>query len=345
MEPLLEVNPLACVFVVGPQMASDVTANAAAGLGYRVHGGRAPTVQAAAMAAALREAERPFAAAGRDQPEPPRLPERDLAAARGHAVDVLSLAGRRGAYEPWQRRTFGGLGSGGDDTAAVSSSERRFCATAPPQPHGPQAERSNPEARVSCTPSLRLLLQLQRRGTLLVYAHCDTALDDAAGTAPVLASDGARFQEWASGETPGFLHVNGVYTKPNSVLLDAKDYEQSLSKPTLASLRKIFRQRLAIFVGFDEKERADAFLLQKMLRAFYSDEAAGSVRNPPILFATTASTGSHTSKASQATQLGSGDGFLRLSVSREEMLSLDTLIAAGLEKNFAIGMQCNLTLM
>lgn len=316
MEPLLEVNPPACIFVVGSQIASDMNATGSS-FGY----GR--TVQAA-IAAAL-EAEQPFTA-GEEELE--RLAvrlkeayEREPSLAARDAVDVLK---RRGRYELWLQRTFGGF----CDTAM---SERRFRDTAHPQ------EKSDPEARgLFSTPALKLLLHLQQRGALLVYTHCDTALDDIAGTAPVLVSDDARFQEWASGETPGFLHINGVYTKPDSVLLDVTDYVQSLAKLMPASLKKIFRRRLAIFVGFGEEERADTFLLQKMLQAFYSDEGSGSVRNPPILLTTRSF--SDTSKSSHVA-LGLGDGFLRLSVSGEEMKSLDTLIAAGLEKNFAIGMR------
>lgn len=345
-EPLLEVNPPACIFVVGPQIASSDAPNAPAAspgpsLGY------AGAVRAA-MAAALEVAERPFqqtpAAAGREEDElvesglAARLREaheREPSLAARHAIDVLK---RRGAYERWLRQTFGGRDDTTATAAATASSERqRFCGSAHPQKKkslGPDSCARGPRVS-SRTPALRLLLQLQQRGALLVYTQCDTALDDAAGTAPVLATDGAKFQEWAAGETPGFLHVNGVYTKPDSVLLDVTDYEQSLAKSTLVSLKKIFRQRLAVFVGFGERERADALLLQKMLQAFYSDEASGSVRNPPILLTTGAF--SQTGKAGQV-GLGSGDGFLRLSVSGEEMKSLDTLITAGLEKNFAIGM-------
>ena len=315
MESLLEVNPPACVFVVGPRLAADVAASPSLGYGHTVR---------EVVAAAL-ESEQAFAA----EEELKRLAQGLMEACRQNpglaARDAVEMLKRRGRYGVWLQRTFGGGPCNTDAGAGTRSGDDAV-----------HAQERKPAARgLSSAPGLKLLLHLQQRGALLVYTHCDTVLDDVAGTTPVLMSERANFHKWAVGEVAGFLHVNGVYSQPESVLLDGATYDHSLAQSmpaAYATLKKILKHRLTIFVGFRE-DSADALLMQKMLLSFYSDE--GSVRNPPILLT------APVSRQTNREAVGTGDGFLRLCVPADEVQSLDALITVGSEKNFAIGMWCH----
>lgn len=103
---------------------------------------------------------------------------------------------------------------------------------------------------VSSTDSLQHLLELQKKGALLVYTHCDDTLDRAASLPPVLLEDAAS---WAKGEVPGFLHVHGIYSKPSSVKLDYDFYDNS-SHPYYEDGRVLceyLKGRRALCIGFD----------------------------------------------------------------------------------------------
>lgn len=100
------------------------------------------------------------------------------------------------------------------------------------------------------TDSLQHLLDLQKKGALLVYTHCDDTLDRAVNQPPVLVEDAAS---WARGETPGFLHVHGVYSRPSSVRLDYDFYDNS-AHPHHAGGRVLcdhLKGRRALCIGFD----------------------------------------------------------------------------------------------
>lgn len=103
---------------------------------------------------------------------------------------------------------------------------------------------------VSATDSLQHLLELQKKGALLMYTHCDDTLDRAVSLPPVLMED---VTSWATGETPGFLHVHGIYSKPDSVKLDYAFYDNS-THPHYAdgqALCEYMKGRRALCIGFD----------------------------------------------------------------------------------------------
>jgi len=61
------------------------------------------------------------------------------------------------------------------------------------------------------SPSLQRLLELQRRGALLVYTHCDNVLDRAVDLQSILLEDAENTGRWCRGETPGsFACPRGV---------------------------------------------------------------------------------------------------------------------------------------
>ena len=95
---------------------------------------------------------------------------------------------------------------------------------------------------VGMTPCLQRLLELQRNGALLVYSHCDDALDRAAALQPILPEDSTAVEGWVSGDRPGFLHLTGVYSQPDSVHLGLDRYENA-SNPSAQAIRKHFSSR------------------------------------------------------------------------------------------------------
>lgn len=121
------------------------------------------------------------------------------------------------------------------------------------------------------------LRSLQEKGVLLVYTYYDTILDAALKTSPVFLNDEAAVRSWASRQTPGLLHVHGVYTHPDSVRCDCVDYRQLVGESCGAPLlREVCRNRNVVFLGFDG-EFFDPFLF-KFSRAFLSPS-----QPPPLL--------------------------------------------------------------
>lgn len=97
-------------------------------------------------------------------------------------------------------------------------------------------------------PSLMRLLDLQRKGALLVYVHCDDVLDSMAGLQPVLPEKEGHAAKWRAGEMGGFLHVHGVYSEPDTVKLDYEACGDACGE----LLRLSFEERHVVALGFDE---------------------------------------------------------------------------------------------
>ena len=128
-------------------------------------------------------------------------------------------------------------------------------------------DRELPSQRIS--PSLQHLLDLQRNGALLVYTHCDEILSRAANLQPVLLENADLAGKWTSGNVPGFLHINGVHTQPDTVKLDCDFYENTahpLRQSATHLLRRIFGERHALIIGFDAP--SDEPLQAKFLEVF-----------------------------------------------------------------------------
>lgn len=245
MNPLLEVNPSACVFVVGPQIAARCAkaATKLPPLGYH-----------AIVKAAIRAVEgTPHASAASEdkkhtQESLKQVYERDPVLAIRKAVEILKLESR---YEEWLNKTFA-------------------------------VELRGPEANLES--NVTHLLELQRRGALLACTQYDTLLDAMAGTAPITLEDQTMVQEWASGEVQGFLHFHGVWSQPDSLQLEGVGCEEPSmdcepQSTSLATMRDIFRKRLVIFVGFDVEDPDPH--LPKLLQALYPEDSA--MKPPPIL--------------------------------------------------------------
>lgn len=121
------------------------------------------------------------------------------------------------------------------------------------------------------SPSLQRLLELQRRGALLVYTHCDNVLDRAADLQSILLEDAENTGRWCRGETPGILRVHGVYWEPGSVKLDCEFYENVAHplRPSAEMLKKVFEVKHKIVIGFNAP--SDDPLQSKFLENFVDD--------------------------------------------------------------------------
>ena len=120
------------------------------------------------------------------------------------------------------------------------------------------------------------LASLQEKGILLVYTYYDTILDEGLGTTPVVLGEDESVRSWAS-QTPGILHVHGVFSKPDTVACDCVDYRRLVGEtPGGHILKEVCHERSVIFVGFDG-EFYDPFL-PKFARTFLTAQ-----RPPPLL--------------------------------------------------------------
>ena len=105
----------------------------------------------------------------------------------------------------------------------------------------------------SSSESLERLLDLQSRGALLVYAHCDEIVARAAGQEPVVLNDLGDLERWATGERVGILQPHGVYSKPDSVQLDCQLYDGA-AHPLSAAMERLEQAlggRSVILLGDD----------------------------------------------------------------------------------------------
>lgn len=163
------------------------------------------------------------------------------------------------------------------------------------------------------------LASLQEKGVLLVYTYYDTILDEGLGTTPVVLGEEESVRNWAS-QTPGILHVHGVFSKPDTVACDCVDYRRLVGEtPGGHILKEVCHERSVIFVGFDG-EFYDPFL-PKFARTFLTAQ-----RPPPLLL----------SAAPKVTTL---DAFLSLRIA--QLTELDKLIVATPPASHPLGEEGN----
>lgn len=319
--PLLEVNPAACLFVVGPQLTARHLENDAGALGYRsiVETGIA-ALQSSKAYSSKEEKVRDVRAVKEEA-------RKNLVLAM---QKIMQLLKQQGCYEAWLYSTFG------HKEAVESMAERKF----------------------STPSSVAHLLSLQSKGALLACTQYDTLLDSMADTKPYMLQE---VREWAEqGElrskqsngssvgkypghtedrfstTGGFLHLNGVYTQPESVHL-----VDTVSDPVVCNhLREIFQKKIVIFLGFDGE------YMDPLLPAFFSnlflENDSCSLRNPPILLTSRPpQSGARRSSTSMPSSRHHGFSvpakFLQLRIQEEEIHCLSEVISVGSTKNFTVG--------
>ena len=99
--------------------------------------------------------------------------------------------------------------------------------------------------------SLHRVIELQSKGALLIYVHCDDILSRVSRTTPVLLEDPEGLDQWLKGERAGFLHVHGVYWEPDTVKIDGQFYENPsyYVKPAAERLKLLFQEKHTVVIG------------------------------------------------------------------------------------------------
>lgn len=120
--------------------------------------------------------------------------------------------------------------------------------------------------------SLHRIIELQKKGALLVYVQCDDILSRLSRTSPVLLEDSEGLEQWLKGEKHGFLHVHGVYWEPDTVKLDGQFYENSnhYIRPASERLKHLFQKRHTVVIGC-ESHPSDP-LLGQFIKEYMSEE-------------------------------------------------------------------------
>ena len=120
--------------------------------------------------------------------------------------------------------------------------------------------------------SLHRIIELQSKGALLIYVHCDDILSRVSRTTPVLLEDSEGLEQWLKGEKAGFLHVHGVYWEPDTVKIDGQFYESpSHIRPATAErLKLLFQERHSVVIGC-ESHPSDP-LVSQFIKEFMCEE-------------------------------------------------------------------------
>ena len=302
---VLEVDPATCAIVVGPQLVAEAFSNA---LGSGLIKSYCSVVDACVEAARSQL----VGLASHEQRQKELLKvllELDATVAAQVATKKLR---EDGLYKRWLSLLLDA-----DIAVSVDGKARVGLATASERPHiGSTADNA-----------IRSLLQLQRKGALLMCTQYSTLLDRLAGTEPVLFNQQRKLEEWTRGERQGFLHLHGVFSSPETMVLSQVDYipilKRQVASSTFPSIQDIFTRRLVIYVGYD-----DGFynpLIPALQRVLSSEDHPH--HSQPILLT-----------AKPLCSLNST--FLQLPVSQCEMSHLDIAISIGVDKILGIGVCC-----
>lgn len=315
INPLLEVNPAACLFVVGPQLTARQPENNARALSYRsiVEAGIA-ALQSSKVYSSKEEKIRDVRIVKEEA-------RRNLVLAMQKIIHLLK---QQGSYDTWIQTTFGA-----EESVDVENSSS------------------------SIPDSIAHLLSLQSQGAMLACTQYDTLLDSMADTRPFTLREvnewaeqgGKRIKQhnsscrWTGNSEEhkpingGFLHLNGVYTSLESIHLIDTESDPTISK----QLREIFQRKLVIFLGFDG-EYMDP-LLPAFLSNLFLENESGSLRNPPILLTSRPSGTRRPSMATSSSRHGFNipTKFLQLRILDREVHCLSAVISAGSTKNFTVG--------
>lgn len=99
------------------------------------------------------------------------------------------------------------------------------------------------------TPQLEVLLEMQRRGALLVSPHLDSVCEQASGLPSLTLS---QITEWSRGAC-GILHPFGVHTDKDSLSRFMDHGLTTLSRMPEA-LSAVLRERTFVFLGFNTED-------------------------------------------------------------------------------------------
>ena len=172
-------------------------------------------------------------------------------------------------------------------------------------------------------PLLQMMKKLQQQGCKLVYSHYDRLLVEALGSEHEVilpTCDVTCIKKWITGNKQTVLHLNGVYTQPDSVSLQEVDCTMFSLSPAYPYLKELFQNRSIVCLGMDPDCSFDP-LVDRFIRTCL--EEAGNIRSPPLVVS--------------STDLPLPSTFFHLSIDRQEEHCLDQIISIGAEENFAAG--------
>ena len=268
MNPLLEVNPAACLFVMGPQLShkgarnstlstrSDATETKQQTPGFSPSRVSPPATYSSILEAGLNFLNTKFSD-GENSVKLAQIKRIASEAGLTKAMDrLLGLMKRESCYDEWLKSTFGGaernqssLNSNVDFTE-VQDTATTNCSS--------QAATINPT--MTEIGSVHHLLSLQKQGALLACTQYDTILDSIAGTRPLTLHDTETLKQWSKLSTlpetvslqdnmqrkqqqrhpVGILHLHGVCTNPSSIRFT--NYQRSREEEERADQKELADQ-------------------------------------------------------------------------------------------------------
>ena len=303
MNPLLEVNPSACLFVIGPALTA---------LWLSEHARHVPTSSKTFAESAIS-----YAGRSKSVGENKLRNVRELCTKRPSLAchESVKLLQNEGCFEDWLKQTFSIEEEGSTPPAPCKSLQHLL-------------ELHEQGALLACT----------QYDTVLDAMACSTpvTVNDISNVTAAGRSD--LLKKWSQGsKEQKILHLHGVHTQAASMQTDISAYapdasNSAISSPTSRSLLKqVFLKRLLILVGLDG-EHFDP-LLNPVLQLLSKDDSL--LKNPPILLTSDLQTPSLISREEQDVS-----SFLQVTIRPEEMHNLQNVIASGSVKNFAVGEFC-----
>ena len=255
MNPLLEVNPAACLFVMGPQLSHKGARNSTASTGSEFEAtetkqqtpGYSPSrVSPPATYNSILEAGLSFLnhklSEGDSSVKLAQI--KRIASEEGptKAMErLLGLMKTKRCYDEWLKSTFGEVET--NQSFVNSNVDKNFTEVQDTATTSSSQAATNPtQMEIG---SYQHLLSLQKQGALLACSQYDTILDSIAGTRPLTLHDTETLKQWSKLSTfpetvslqdgvqrkqqqhhpIGILHLHGVCTDPSSIRFT--DYQKS----------------------------------------------------------------------------------------------------------------------
>ena len=96
----------------------------------------------------------------------------------------------------------------------------------------------------------RLIRSLRAWGSPIATTNYDTLISQQTGIEPITWQDRAWLAQFFDGEIKRVLHLHGVYTKPETVILGARSYEDVVRDRTIQDMMKaLVIGKILVFVG------------------------------------------------------------------------------------------------
>lgn len=270
MNPLLEVNPAACLFVIGPQLSHKVAHNSTRP--------RSPTESAQldskpelisrfqngpSHPPASYNSILDFGLSILNTKLPDGVSSNELSQIKKIALEegapkamekIVLMMNERNCYDEWLKRTFASVAEQHPLLLNEKFTEKLRVSTE--NSAGSQVATVTTQTEIG---SFQHLLSLQKRGALLACTQYDTILDSIAGTLPLTLHDTETLKQWSKLSTlpeavplqegvqrkqlhnhpVGILHLHGVFTDPSSVRFTdyqkCKDNEEETSSERSAA--------------------------------------------------------------------------------------------------------------